>query len=98
MILGQYFYFSEDEFNKIAGNNNWNNKVFEVTQDGSDSWTGQIIVWKGDRENKGAHGRRNPIAKSKSGQWKEGDTITLRACFDEGNAYDNIINSILLLF
>ena len=65
--------------------------MFKVKQDGSKSWTGQIIVWKGDMENKGAHGRRYPIASSKSGQWEEGDTITLRACLDEGKGYYNVI-------
>ena len=53
---GKYFYFAEEEFSTMVGYEDWSDKLFEVMQHGSQSWTGQVKVWKHDS---GAHGRRD---------------------------------------
>ena len=67
---GKYFYFAEEEFSTMVGYEDWSDKLFEVMQHGSQSWTGQVKVWKHDS---GAHGRRD--SGSAAGQWHAGDTI-----------------------
>jgi hypothetical protein len=80
---GKYFYFSEDEFSRMVGHENWDDETFEVVQEGSQSWTGQVIVWKkvgvGKFES-GDHGRRK--TGDGDGQWEEGDTISLKSCLE----------------
>ena len=74
---GSYFYFSESDLNKKIGSG-WGGSggtKFEVIQEGSNSWTGQVLVWK---HSKGAHGRR--LKGARDGQWKEGDTIKFKTC------------------
>ena len=78
---GNYFYFSEDEFSRMVGHENWDGETFEVVQEGSQSWTGEVKVWK--RES-GNHGRRK--TGDGDGQWEEGDTISLKSCL-EGRIY-----------
>jgi hypothetical protein len=79
----KYFYFSEDEFSRMVGHENWDDETFEVVQEGSQSWTGQVIVWKkvgvGKFES-GDHGRRK--TGDGDGQWEEGDTISLKSCLE----------------
>ena len=74
---GQYFYFSETEFDQLVGRKYWHNKKFDVIQKGSRLWTGEIIAWKGSTTS-GAHGRRT--TGSATGQWAVGDTIELQSC------------------
>ena len=74
-----YFYFSEEAFSKMVGNDNWDNKVFEVTQEGSQPWEGQVKVWK---RSSGHHGRRDKGPSP--GQWAEGDVIKMKYCVDTG--------------
>ena len=88
---GAYFYFPEEDFNEMVGNNDWNSKKFDVIQEGSQSWTGRVIVWKGTPSNSGAHGRRDN--GSKAGQWVAGDTIELKSCVKEGKLSQVYINS-----
>ena len=56
----------------MVGYEDWSQKTFEVMQYGSQSWTGQVKVWK---DESGAHGRRDPKDGAADGQWKTGDTI-----------------------
>ena len=69
---GKYFYFAEEEFSTMVGYEDWSGKTFEVMQLGSQSWTGQVKVWK---HVSGAHGRREPLSGASAGQWQTGDTI-----------------------
>ena len=66
----------------MVGNNDWDDEKFDVIQEGSQSWTGRVIVWNGKFWNSGAHGRRDN--GSKAGQWAAGDTIELKSCVDKG--------------
>ena len=74
---GAYFYFSEKELSQQIGAlwGGTGGTQFEVIQEGSNSWMGQVIVWK---HWKGAHGRR--VSGASSGQWKAGDTIKFKNC------------------
>ena len=74
---GQYFYFSEQQFDQLVGKKYWTNEKFDVVQKGSQLWHGKIIVWKGAKIS-GAHGRRD--SGSAVGQWVSGDTIELQTC------------------
>ena len=67
--------------NRMIGNKNWNNKTFEITQQGSHNWTGEVVVWRTDTYG-AAHGRR--VSGSASAQWATGDKIKLRVCSDGG--------------
>lgn len=74
---GMYFYFSESDLNKKI-NSGWEHGTkFEVIQEGSNSWMGQVIVFK-QTEQGGAHGRR--LEGAREGQWKAGDTIKFKNC------------------
>jgi len=81
---GRYFYFDEKDFNNMVNrtypNNDWNGRKFKIIQKGSHSWSGTVIVWKGNSKS-GAHGRRN--SKSRPGQWASGDSIKLWSCADQ---------------
>jgi len=79
---GQYFYFNEREFNKMVGNEDWNGKTFLMVQEGSHSWSGRVVVWKGNSRS-GAHGRRYNN-RGETGQWESGDVIKLASCDIEG--------------
>ena len=68
----------------MVGNNAWDGKVLEVIQEGSQSWKGPVIVWNGNDEFPGAHGRRQPISGSGPRQWAQGDTIKLNHCVEAG--------------
>ena len=76
---GKYFYFSEAAFTKLVGHDQWSGKVFKITQQGSQSWSGDVKVWSNDN---GVHGRRN--RGDKPGQWTVGDTIKLQSCLESG--------------
>ena len=65
-------------------NDKWDGKEFEIIQGGSKSWKGKVMVWN---RASGSHGRK--VHGSSSGDWKKGDTITLRAC-GERSKYSNI--------
>ena len=69
---GKYFFFADEQFSAMVGYEDWSQKTFEVMQYGSQSWTGQVKVWK---DESGAHGRRDPYDGAADGQWKTGDTI-----------------------
>ena len=74
---GMYFYFSGNDLTKKIGAS-WGETggtKFEVIQEGSNSWTGQVVVFK---HSSGAHGRR--VIGYSSGQWKAGDTIKFKNC------------------
>ena len=63
----------------MVGKTDWNVKTYEVTQQGSKTWTGKVVVWDGSTgANKVVHGRRDPVAKA--GNWAPGDTIQLKTC------------------
>ena len=62
----------------MVGDQNWNGMTFEVMQEGSQSWTGKVILWKG-ADHSAAHGRRND-GTSAPRQWATGDTIKLKGC------------------
>ena len=81
---GAYFYFSEEDFNEMVGNEDWDNETFDVIQEGSQSWTGWVKVWK---HTQGAHGRR--LRGRSSGQWAKGDTIKLTSCINAGRGIEN---------
>ena len=80
---GQYFYFFESELEEMVGDQNWNGMTFEVIQEGSQNWTGKVIVWKA-ADHSAAHGRRND-GTSARGQWATGDTIKLKRCLEIPN-------------
>ena len=74
---GKYFYFSESDLNKKIGSG-WGGTggtKFEVIQEGSNSWMGQVMIWNNYN---GAHGRR--VKGAREGQWKVGDTIKFKNC------------------
>ena len=75
---GQYFYFSESDLDRMVGDKNWNHVTLEVRQEGSQNWSGKVIVWK-DSDTSSAHGRRND-GTSNHGQWAAGDMIQLQRC------------------
>ena len=79
---GKYFFFDENDFTKMVGETDWNNKKYEVTQRGSRSWTGIIKVWDSSNPN-GIHGMRDTgekgIENAAIGEWAKGDTIQLKA-------------------
>ena len=76
---GKYFFFSNEEFDKMVGYKNWHGKKFEIVQEGSHSWRGKVTVWNVAT---GSHGRKSYGAAN--GDWKEGDTITLKYCSEPG--------------
>ena len=65
----------------MVGTEDWSGQSFEIVQEGSHSWKGNISVW--NRTTLGG-----PIAKKSiwraDGDWKEGDTITLKSCLEAG--------------
>lgn len=65
----------------MVGDEDWNGETFDVIQQGSQSWTGLIKVWKGNH-NSEAHGRRD--SGSGPGQWAEGDTLALASRVNGG--------------
>ena len=90
---GKYFYFDEEEFNKMVGykrGQNWHKETFEVFQYGfGQYWRGRVLVWKTNPAgDSGAHGRR--ASGSGPGQWKPNDTIQLTSCEDIGIGYKMI--------
>ena len=66
----------------MAGEEDWDNKRFDVIQRGSQNWTGKVIVWNSKWWNSGPHGRRN--SGSAPGQWAPGDTLELHSCSETG--------------
>ena len=68
----------------MVGHEDWDGKVFEVDQIGSQSWQGQVRVWK---RSTGSHGRRETGAQP--GQWVKGDTFKLTNCVEAGISYKN---------
>ena len=80
----------------MVGNEDWNGEKFKVIQKGSHSWSGTVIVWKGNSKT-GAHGRRN--SKSRPGQWASRDSIKLKSCAGKGKKYfDNFIANTLFSY
>ena len=79
---GKYFIFDKNDFTKMVGETDWNNKTYEVIQRGSTSWTGTIRVWDGSTGIYGLAGRRD--AGPAAGHWARGDTIQLKACVEAG--------------
>ena len=75
---GEYFYFSDAEFSRMVGYDDWNSDTFDVLQKGSHHWSGKIVVWKGTSSNYGPHGRRDSARNE--GQWVTSDTIQLEHC------------------
>ena len=76
---GSHFFFLPEEFTKMVGTDRWRGKEFEVIQDGSKSWTGKVEVWSVAT---GAHGQK--VDGYAEGDWRAGDTITLKACSEAG--------------
>ena len=75
---GAYFYFEEDAFTEVVGNADWDGKIFDIMQTGSQDWTGPVKVWKGTSSNGGAHGRRS-IGEVPD-QWEAEDIIVMGSC------------------
>ena len=69
----------------MVGNEDWNSKTFLMVQEGSHSWSGRVVVWKGNSRS-GAHGRRYNN-RGETGQWESGDVIKLASCDIEGKKY-----------
>ena len=89
---GKYFYFYEKDFNKIVGNGDWHGEKFQLIQEGSQSWSGQVIVWKCNSkecsENEvGVVGVGRRDSGSNSGQWAPRDSFALKTCLDKGINY-----------
>ena len=76
---GEYFFFSNEEFSEMVGNENWNGKEIEIVQDGSHSWKGKVVVWN---VASGSHGRK--VNGEANGDWKKDDKITLQTCREAG--------------
>jgi len=74
---GKYFYFLPYEFTQMVGTDRWAGKEYEIIQDGSNSWTGKVKVWDVNMGQGGYGYKSNGKAE---GDWKKGDTITLKAC------------------
>ena len=80
---GKYFFFDENDFTKMVGEKEWNNKRYEVIQRGSRSWTGTIKTATDKSSNQnGAYGWRDPAPAE--GKWAQGDTIQLKSCGEAG--------------
>ena len=75
---GKYFFFDEDDFTEMVGDDGWDGSTFEIIQTGSQNWAGTVKVWKETTANGGAHGRRDSGADSD--QWTADDTIILQSC------------------
>ena len=54
-----------------------NKYEYEVIQQGSKSWTGEIRLFS-------THGRRKNWESVKAGNWAVGDSIQLKSCFEAG--------------
>ena len=84
---GKFFFFDENDFNKMVGDTGWNSKSYEVIQRGSKNWTGKVRVWDSSSPY-GASGRTDLGDKgyknAKAGDWAQGDTIQLKACVEAG--------------
>ena len=78
---GKYFYFLPYEFTQMVGTDRWAGKEFEIIQYGSNSWTGKVKVWDVDM-GQGGYGYK--VNGKAEGDWKKGDTITLKACSEAG--------------
>ena len=68
----------------MVGTEDWSGQSFEIVQEGSHSWTGNIsvsILIVG-----GAIAKKswNGTSGRADGDWKEGDTITLKSCLESG--------------
>ena len=86
---GKYFFFSNKEFSQMVGNEDWDEKEFEIVQDGSYSWTGKVIVWN---RGSGSHGRK--VDGYADGDWGIGDRITLQGCTEPGKTFSFLYNSL----
>ena len=71
----------------MVGIEDWNNEEFDVIQEGSQSWTGWVKVWKVVEVHGEAHGRR--LRGRSSGQWVKGDTTKLTSCVIAGRDLEN---------
>ena len=72
---GMYFFFSPTDLDAMLGRTNWNRETLDVTQKGSQEWSGKIKVFMGPM---GAYGRR--AYGVNGGQWKQNDIIELQTC------------------
>ena len=72
---GKYFYFDDENFSKVVGYEDWNKAKFEIAQEGSKSWKGEVIVWK---VTSGSHGRKS--GGEADGDWQASDKISLQSC------------------
>ena len=101
-FMGRYFYFNEEDINKMVGNGDWNGEKFDVVQkrwswtidnrwERRKIWSGQVVLWKAkkyyfDPDGVG-HGRRYPKNESKVFQFAPSDSIELKSCVDESKNY-----------
>ena len=83
---GMFFFFDgfEDEMTELFGYSGWNAKTVEVVQRGSQTWTGTVKVWSERRD-----GRRDE--GEGEGQWQAGDTLTAKACAENGSHIETSI-------
>ena len=77
--VGGFFNFSAEEFSKMVGYEDWETKVIEIVQSGSNSWEGELAVVKLKNT---SHGFKNE--RSAAGDWKVSDTISLKSCSNPG--------------
>ena len=66
----------------MVGNEDWDEKEFEIFQDGSHSWTGKVIV---RNRGSGSYGRK--LDGYADGDWGKGDRITLQGCTEPGKTF-----------
>ena len=67
---------------ELFGYTSWDGKTVEVVQRGSQTWSGTVIVWNRP-DDRGLYGRRDEGAGE--GQWQPGDTLTAKACAENGS-------------
>ena len=76
--VGKYFNFDVKNFDSFFKSQTWKEKTLKVRNERTNK-IGKAIVWRsanGGSSGDG-HGRWDPYARSKPGQWETGDTILL---------------------
>ena len=61
----------------MVGHKNWNDQQFQIKQEGSHTWSGNVTVWAGTSEYE-SHGRKSE--RPANGDWEKSDSIKLAGC------------------
>ena len=61
----------------MVGHENWNDQQFQIEQEGSHTWSGNVTVWAGTSEYE-SHGRKSEGPTN--GDWEKSDSIKLAGC------------------